>query len=534
MKKLLGIVVLGLLWCNVGVASELGGIREIGTDQKCLELFEEKNIFEEKMLPGFKRDRGIFVTYIGCSKYYDDWGWWNSTNFDLDKAHTKAYHGCVKEQMPKYNITGCHLFSINDVIVWGKDPAFVAKLEKDIKTRLAKINSERKKAGLGCIKGDCINGQGTETFANGYTYTGEFKNGKQNGQGTEKYANGYTYTGEFKNGKRTGQGTETFANGYTYTGEFKNGIRTGQGTEKYANGYTYTGEFKNGKRTGQGTETLVKKQLENVWTQRDNRTTTAVGIPWVYLGTNHTSNFWNGDKKYIFSANNPSTLKELTFKKKKNISNITKGEKRSDIVNNRGKKKLFRSFSFIAEYEDNITVEFFIEYANDTEDFEKAKKDASYFSNMYGQMPHFLKIYNKKIYVHEARGKDDGVWWATGRATSREFHINRSRCGYRLSKISYSMCAVTMIHELAHVIHKNTGVISSSKWLKAKKLDKKKYCSKYAKTNNLEDFAESLVCWIFVRHKGHAIKTGDLIKIKKFTRNRLKFFDEINFNVYPL
>ena len=465
MKKLLGIVVLGLLWCNVGVASELGGIREIGTDQKCLELFEEKNIFEEKMLPGFKRDRGIFVTYIGCSKYYDDWGWWNSTNFDLDKAHTKAYHGCVKEQMPKYNITGCHLFSINDVIVWGKDPAFVAKLEKDIKTRLAKINSERKKAGLGCIKGDCINGQGTETFANGYTYTGEFKNGK---------------------------------------------------------------------RTGQGTETLVKKQLENVWTQRDNRTTTAVGIPWVYLGTNHTSNFWNGDKKYIFSANNPSTLKELTFKKKKNISNITKGEKRSDIVNNRGKKKLFRSFSFIAEYEDNITVEFFIEYANDTEDFEKAKKDASYFSNMYGQMPHFLKIYNKKIYVHEARGKDDGVWWATGRATSREFHINRSRCGYRLSKTSYSMCAVTMIHELAHVIHKNTGVISSSKWLKAKKLDKKKYCSKYAKTNNLEDFAESLVCWIFVRHKGHAIKTGDLIKIKKFTRNRLKFFDEINFNVYPL
>ena len=30
MKKLLGILVLGLLWCNVGVASEAGGIREPG------------------------------------------------------------------------------------------------------------------------------------------------------------------------------------------------------------------------------------------------------------------------------------------------------------------------------------------------------------------------------------------------------------------------------------------------------------------------------------------------------------------------
>ena len=28
-----------------------------------------------------------------------------------------------------------------------------------------------------CIKGDCNNGQGTETFPNGYKYVGEFNNG---------------------------------------------------------------------------------------------------------------------------------------------------------------------------------------------------------------------------------------------------------------------------------------------------------------------------------------------------------------------
>ena len=81
----------------------------------------------------------------------------------------------------------------------------------------------------------------------GYTYTGELKDGKQNGQGTETFADGYTYKGEFKDGIRSGQGTEAFANGYSYTGEFKNGIRSGQGTENFANGISFSGIFKDGK-----------------------------------------------------------------------------------------------------------------------------------------------------------------------------------------------------------------------------------------------------------------------------------------------
>ena len=47
MKKLLGIVVLGLLYCNVGFASEAGGIREPGTDEKCFYVYEKENIFKK-------------------------------------------------------------------------------------------------------------------------------------------------------------------------------------------------------------------------------------------------------------------------------------------------------------------------------------------------------------------------------------------------------------------------------------------------------------------------------------------------------
>jgi len=69
MKKLLGIVVLGLLWCNAGNAE----INEPGTDKKCFYVFERENIFKKKFLPKVNKSKGVFVTYVGCNKYYDDW-----------------------------------------------------------------------------------------------------------------------------------------------------------------------------------------------------------------------------------------------------------------------------------------------------------------------------------------------------------------------------------------------------------------------------------------------------------------------------
>ena len=73
-----------------------------------------------------------------------------------------------------------------------------------------------------CIKGDCINGNGTYTYANGSKYVGEYKNGKIYGQGTYKWANGNKYVGEFKNAKRNGLGIYTFANGIVDKGIWKN------------------------------------------------------------------------------------------------------------------------------------------------------------------------------------------------------------------------------------------------------------------------------------------------------------------------
>ena len=55
-------------------------------------------------------------------------------------------------------------------------------------------------------------------------YTGKRNsNGKRHGRGTLTYANGGTYTGDWKDDKRHGHGTYTFADGRTYSGAWKDG-----------------------------------------------------------------------------------------------------------------------------------------------------------------------------------------------------------------------------------------------------------------------------------------------------------------------
>ena len=73
-----------------------------------------------------------------------------------------------------------------------------------------------------CIKGDCINGYGTATWADGSKYVGEHKDGKGHGQGTYTWADGSKYVGEYKDNKRHGQGTFTANDGTVMRGIWEN------------------------------------------------------------------------------------------------------------------------------------------------------------------------------------------------------------------------------------------------------------------------------------------------------------------------
>ena len=553
MKKLLGIVVLGLLLSGNAYAEvltwsckESKDIKWINwqLDLKNKELRSQwlntknKQYKQVAKIISIGKDFVIVQDYIKSQKRY------NPTSWEFNYKTNRLYH--VYE---------------GDIGYYGdcKNTTLVAEKPK------------KQKALTGCIEGDCYNGQGTETFPNGYKYVGEFKNGKRHGQGTyswpywksllpgykgsyKKYDGTFSkYVGEFKNGLRHGKGTQTYPDGYKYVGEFKDDEKNGQGIETLWYGAKFIGEFKDDHRI---------LSLEDYKKLAEENNTLITG-DYIYLlaayggapepdNLSHYYNFNNAlgiandvyrrGLRYVFSPKSPSTLKKLTFKKERKL--------RTDKSFKCCKTKNFRSFQFTAEYEDNITLEIFVEYKKKTKNFKKAEEKALYYSNMYGQMPHFLKKYNKRIFIHEYISNDDewfhelGELWAVSR--KQEFHISKNaKCKNKKEymerglylhtyKQSYSECALVMIHELAHVVQKFTSVIPPSKWVKAVKLDNKKYCSRYAKRNDGEDFAESLVCWIVLRHKLNKIGIMDFKKINKFMPNRIKFFDELNFNVYPL
>ena len=76
--------------------------------------------------------------------------------------------------------------------------------------------------GQKCISGNCVNGKGTFTWADGENYVGEWKDGMFYGQGTYTYANGNKYVGEWMNDMKHGQGTYTSASGRIKKGLFEN------------------------------------------------------------------------------------------------------------------------------------------------------------------------------------------------------------------------------------------------------------------------------------------------------------------------
>ena len=51
----------------------------------------------------------------------------------------------------------------------------------------------------------------------------------------------------------------------------------------------------------------------------------------------------------------------------------------------------------------------------------KAEKKAKYFAQMFGQMPHFLKKYTNKIFIHRYNGKGEDLKAAWAPWKKKEF-----------------------------------------------------------------------------------------------------------------
>ncbi len=157
-----------------------------------------------------KNGEGIFA-YANGSKYegqflngmIDGWGTWYYPNGD-------KYIGSFKNNHP--NGTG-NLYEASGNITsgeWSK-----GEYMGDLRAKHGE---------LGCIRGNCENGQGTYVFQDAVAkFTGSFQAGRAHGKGICEYANGDRYEGEWANGQFNGFGTLIFKDGRRAEGQWQNG-----------------------------------------------------------------------------------------------------------------------------------------------------------------------------------------------------------------------------------------------------------------------------------------------------------------------
>ena len=216
----------------------------------------------------------------------------------------------------------------------------------------------------------------------------------------------------------------------------------------------------------------------------------------------------------VINSNDPTTFKELIYIGK---------DYREMFDRRKGGRWLNKeAFLFNAVYEERIVE---IQVNPEFKNIENASKEALYYSEIIGRLPNFLLTSLKTVWIHKGNkawgGGNENFLIHTGR--SKEF-------------ISLNIVEEVLIHEGGHTSLDWDwgGVINKTQWQKAKRKDKE-YISRYARRHpEREDVAESILTWIAVRYRLERISNKDAEIILKTIPNRLKFFDQQNYDMYPL
>ena len=216
----------------------------------------------------------------------------------------------------------------------------------------------------------------------------------------------------------------------------------------------------------------------------------------------------------VINSNDPTTFKELIYIGK---------DYREMFDRRKGGRWLNKKvFLFNAVYEERIIE---IQVNPEFKNVDNAFKEAFYYSEVIGRLPNFLLTNVKTVWIHKGKknygGGNENLLIHTGR--SKEY-------------ISKEILEEVFIHEAGHTSldWDFGGLLSKAEWQKAKSKDKE-HISDYAKKfPRREDVAESILTWIAVRYRSDRISKENNELVLNTIPNRLKFFDEQNFDVYPL
>ena len=141
MKKLLGIIVLGLLLSGNANA----GIDEAGSGNWCQLYNKGIKLAEENQKNKIKKNKKYSIIYAACET--DGWTYGSYFGNNLEKLKKKTYKKCMK-RAKKSNLKDCYIFSLNGEVLWQKKYDW-DKGAKRVKAELAEAKAlEEKQAQL--------------------------------------------------------------------------------------------------------------------------------------------------------------------------------------------------------------------------------------------------------------------------------------------------------------------------------------------------------------------------------------------------
>ena len=92
----------------------------------------------------------------------------------------------------------------------------------------------------------CGMAKGRFMWANGETYSGDYRNDERTGQGIYLWPDGSRYEGDFLSGMRHGRGVFVSSSGVIYEGEWFDDLQHGAGTLTYTDGRIVSGIWRYG------------------------------------------------------------------------------------------------------------------------------------------------------------------------------------------------------------------------------------------------------------------------------------------------
>ena len=205
----------------------------------------------------------------------------------------------------------------------------------------------------------------------------------------------------------------------------------------------------------------------------------------------------------------------------------------------------FKTSTYVFDtYFENGTVLEMLVYFEKEKSLNKAKIIAAKYSRILGQMPNVLLQRLDAAHIYA-----DVPGISNASASTRVINIHPID---EYNNSFENVIEELFIHELVHASldkpiygpykrlnkkrHENKNIklvkLNWSDWRKAVKGDKKRYVNNYAKTTIHEDLAESFIAWLSLRY-GKRTSVLEKLLIEKLIPNRIKFFDEQNFDMYP-